>query len=108
MLQIAADESALTMVNARSLEAISNFLLSPGWSTGRALAGVPAVYAAVDHELRKSNEVSSTLLNLIAWMKHRGEQVLAKLRTHEVLETTQFPHDSNWQQVCAISYYFIL
>ncbi|KAK1221151.1 hypothetical protein PQX77_016050 [Marasmius sp. AFHP31] len=103
--QLAAEESALQMVNARSLSVLHDFGLHPDWQRASRLVDIPAIYNVLEAELRTNGVYSRELVDLCKWLHARTTEVLNHLTRfgEEPVEKdrgySEGPFDDQWKQL---------
>ncbi|KAK1222325.1 hypothetical protein PQX77_014832 [Marasmius sp. AFHP31] len=106
--QLAAEESALQMVNARSLSVLKDFSLHPDWQRASQLVDIPAIYNVLEAELRTNGVYPRELVDVCKWLHARTTQVLNNLTCFgddPVAKDDRYsegPFDDEWKQVRAL------
>ncbi|KAK7029660.1 hypothetical protein VNI00_014358 [Paramarasmius palmivorus] len=99
--QLAAEESAMQMVNESALEKLKGFVASPTEVSGSTLVDIPALLMLLEEEMRIMGSYTPELLEVCRWMMKRADEVLSALKANNLppLPTLQCMEDGeNWRQ----------
>ncbi|KAK7043039.1 hypothetical protein VNI00_008777 [Paramarasmius palmivorus] len=96
--QLAAEESAMQMVNESALEKLRDFIASPTEENGSTLVDVPALLAILEGEMRLVGSYTPELLQVCQWMVRRATEVLTELKAGNLppLPALQQPKEQDW------------
>ncbi|KAK7016722.1 hypothetical protein VNI00_018856 [Paramarasmius palmivorus] len=99
---LAADESAMQMVNAASLQRLEEFVIQPSVQESTRLIDIPALLLVIEGELRCHRSLPPELWEVCQWMVRRGKEVLANLKKGDlnpVPERATRSKDDSWKKV---------
>ena len=98
---LAAEESALQMVNGADMGHLLAFLGNPNRSTMSGLVGIPALFRVVCHEVKVFRAPKISTMKLAEWIFLRSATVLNMLKGQqdEGASETYNMVDDSWQKV---------
>ncbi|KAL0058177.1 hypothetical protein AAF712_015154 [Marasmius tenuissimus] len=67
-IQVAAEESALQMINAKSLPLLEEFLQQPNRQRASRLVDIPAVSTILEAEFQTNGRYSNEMVDVLKWM----------------------------------------
>ncbi|KAL0568691.1 hypothetical protein V5O48_013297 [Marasmius crinis-equi] len=104
--QIAAEEYALQMLNARSLPPLQEFTEHPCWAKASKLIDIPALYNLLEAEYKSSGRYPRDLLDVSGWLLCRATGVLEGLSKAEPvpLQPEELQGEDDWRKGAVIAF----
>ncbi|KAK7017504.1 hypothetical protein VNI00_018606 [Paramarasmius palmivorus] len=100
--QLAAEESALQMVNASALDKLTTFVTEPTPGKAWILRDIPALLKVFEAEIKHRGTFPAELLRVCVWMKARANEVLQDLKSGNLPPLPEIIHTSdkqdNWKK----------
>ncbi|KAL0563841.1 hypothetical protein V5O48_018219, partial [Marasmius crinis-equi] len=87
--QVAAEEYALQMINARSVQSLYEFTMDPCWGKASKLIDIPALYNVLEAEYKSNGQYPRDLVQVSAWICSRARMVLDGLSKAEPVSIPQ-------------------
>ncbi|KAL0067409.1 hypothetical protein AAF712_005638 [Marasmius tenuissimus] len=103
--QVAAEESALQMINFKCLTVLDDFVKTSTWEMGSRLVDIPALYNVLELEFRLNGRYPVEMVNVAKWMLERTKAVWENTcRRDSVVVDQEFEETSatSWMQVSNI------
>ncbi|EKM82184.1 hypothetical protein AGABI1DRAFT_90450 [Agaricus bisporus var. burnettii JB137-S8] len=104
--QVAAEESAIQMLNRPSQEALQSFVANPSAGSEQHLRGCPHIYDLLQFDRKRSvgEKYSAAVLAAVHWILRRSATVLLQLMRNSPLpknwnDTASTIGASNWEDV---------
>ncbi|KAK7043833.1 hypothetical protein VNI00_007997 [Paramarasmius palmivorus] len=106
--QLAAEESALQMVNASALDKLTAFVKEPTPGKAWTLQDTPALLKVFEAEIKYRGTFPTELLGVCVWMKARANEVLQGLKSGNLPPLPEIVHTSDkqddWKRDVATDY----
>ncbi|KAL0569436.1 hypothetical protein V5O48_012524 [Marasmius crinis-equi] len=103
--QVAAEESALQMVNPRCIQCLEAFVGAQDWETASQLLDIPAIYNVLEAEFKRNGCYPRDLLDFCAWLLRRAKSVLSDVLSNggrSVASTgAGVAEEDDWKKVTA-------
>ncbi|KAL0066253.1 hypothetical protein AAF712_006684 [Marasmius tenuissimus] len=82
-VQLAAEESAVQMVNWESWGLLRAFVENPIRDTATRLVGIPALWKVLEEEWKRNRQYPSDTVGVCSWMSDRVKEVFSILFRHQ-------------------------
>ncbi|KAL0059493.1 hypothetical protein AAF712_013758 [Marasmius tenuissimus] len=82
-IQLAAEESAVQMVNWDGLRHLYGFVQQPARETATRLVGIPALWKVLEEEWKRNGRYPSDTVGVCLWMYERAREVFSVLFRHQ-------------------------
>ncbi|KAK7049458.1 hypothetical protein VNI00_006066 [Paramarasmius palmivorus] len=94
--QLAAEESAMQMVNESALEKLKGFVASPTEVSGSTLVDIPALLMLLEEEMRIMGSYTPELLEVCRWMIEESGRVLSALKGKQPATVADLAVHGGW------------
>ncbi|KAL0057671.1 hypothetical protein AAF712_015684 [Marasmius tenuissimus] len=99
--QVAAEESALQMINIKCLPVMEDFVQRSTWEMGSKLVDIPALYNVLELEFRLNGKYPEEMVKVTKWMVERTRAVWAETCRHSGIvdePTTKEISAASWME----------